>query len=37
MCVTLMLEQAFVQSELDEDVFCAYQEDVVACPVRQCD
>ena len=28
------VEQAFVQSKLDEDFFCAYREDVVACPVR---
>ena len=28
------VEQAFVQSKLDEDVFCAYPEDVVACPVQ---
>ena len=31
------VEQAFVQSKLDEDVFCAYPEDVVAWPVNQCD
>ena len=28
------VEQAFVQSKLDEDVFFAYPEDVVACPVQ---
>ena len=28
------VEQAFVQSKLDEDVFCAYQKTVVACPLR---
>ena len=28
------VEQAFVQSKLNEDVLCAYHEDVVAYPVK---
>ena len=31
------VEQAFVQSKLDEDVFYAYPEDEVVCPIRNYD